>query len=74
MNKNNKSYENWKKVWDNRNITINDNKSLLNQLIAANGFDTGVGDYSLKDWNNLTRYVSKRLKLDKNSNLFEIGC
>jgi len=74
LNKNNKSYENWKKVWDNRDITIDDNKSLLNQLIAANGFDTGVGDYSLKDWNNLTRYVSKRLKLDKNSNLFEIGC
>tara|TARA_B100001113_G_scaffold349877_1_gene346031 strand:- start:1001 stop:1735 length:735 start_codon:yes stop_codon:yes gene_type:complete len=74
MTDNKISYKNWQKVWNNRNANFSDTDDLLQQLILANGFDTGVGDYSIQDWKILTSFIAKEFGLSINSNVFEIGC
>ena len=46
MSKKSTSFQNWKMVWNNRSTKINKKSLLLEELIKANGFDTGVGDYA----------------------------
>ena len=60
-------------VWNNRSIKINKKSLLLEELIKANGFDTGVGDYNIKDWDTLTQFLAK-IDLNTTSKVFEIGC
>ena len=73
MTDNKISYKNWQKVWNNRKTNFSDTDDLLQQLILANGFDTGVGDYSIQDWKKLTSFITKEFGLSINSNVFEIG-
>ena len=74
MSKKSNSFQNWKKVWNSRTIELNTRSQLLDELIKANGFDTGVGDYSTEDWQILTAFLSKKFSLNNNSKVFEIGC
>lgn len=74
MSKKSTSFQNWKMVWNNRSIKINKKSLLLEELIKANGFDTGVGDYNIKDWDTLTQFLAKKIDLNTTSKVFEIGC
>ena len=74
MSKKSNSFQNWKKVWNSRTIELNSRSQLLDELIKANGFDTGVGDYSTEDWQILTAFLAKKFSLNNNSKVFEIGC
>ena len=74
MSKKSNSFQNWKKVWNSREIELNTKSLLLDELIKANGFDTGVGDYNTEDWQTLTAFIAKKFNLNTNSKVFEIGC
>ena len=74
MSKKSNSFQNWKKVWNSRTIELNTRSQLLDELIKANGFDTGVGDYSTEDWQIFTAFLAKKFSLNNNSKVFEIGC
>jgi len=64
----------WHNVWNSKSGLIDENISLLPQLIKLNGFDTGVGDFSIDDWFELTKKICEDGKLKKESSVFEIGC
>lgn len=65
--------KNWKAVWD-RKSADHQSDDLLKSLIQANGFDTGCGDYSSKQWNVMTRELVNMLEIDDSSRVLEVGC
>lgn len=67
--------KNWKDIWNNKAIRKEfDTKITLAQLMEADGFDTGVGSYSEENWRTLVADFCKRVALNKNTNVLEIGC
>ena len=67
---------NWKDVWATRSFnsdSVNDT-SPLDALIKADGFDTGMGDYSVTQWWELTKHISERLSVSRRHSLLEVGC
>lgn len=66
----------WKDVWDRRKIeSINSsNNNILEALIKVDGFDTGMGDYSVNQWLELTKKQVERLNISKIDNVLEVGC
>ena len=63
----------WKKIWENRNIKTSD-KSILNKLIAVDGFDTGYGTINENDWLKYIDYIEEKLNLQNTDSLYEVGC
>ena len=65
--------DNWKIIWSKKNLELNSYKS-LNNLIEANGFDTGFGNYTEVKWRELVYDFYKRVNFNKNANVLELGC
>ena len=65
--------DNWKIIWSKKNLELNSYKS-LNNLIEANGFDTGFGNYTEVKWRELVYDFYKRANFNKNANVLELGC
>lgn len=63
----------WKKIWQKKEIdsTL---KVELAELINADGFDTGVGSYSVKTWRSMVADFCDKVSLKKEANVVEIGC
>ena len=63
----------WKEIWSKKTIKNNSNIS-LEQLILADGFDTGVGSYSQLQWKEMVADIFQRTSLTIDSNILELGC
>lgn len=63
----------WKEVWAERQLDP-DRGSLLAQLLAADGFDTGFGDVQEPNWNAYVAHWAGALGLGAGSSVFEVGC
>jgi ubiquinone/menaquinone biosynthesis C-methylase UbiE len=64
---------NWYKIWNKKKLDkleINN----LEDLIKINGFDTGVGGYSVKEWLLMISSFVKIMNLKSNDDIYEIGC
>jgi trans-aconitate methyltransferase len=64
---------NWKKIWENREVEIPDEVN-LDQLIRINGFDSGAGKIESKDWNIYVKEVVTKIGIKDNESLYEVGC
>lgn len=64
---------NWKKVWENREIK-NSDETILGKLISVDGFDTGYGTIIEKDWLEYIEKISNKLKINDNDSIYEVGC
>jgi len=66
---------NWKKIWDARKSSLSEsNKIDLETLINLDGFDGGAGRIKACDWLEYTRLVAKKLGINKNQSVYEVGC
>tara|TARA_B100000212_G_C27366981_1_gene530755 strand:+ start:747 stop:1457 length:711 start_codon:yes stop_codon:yes gene_type:complete len=65
--------DNWKIIWSKKDLKPNSTQS-LNNLIVANGFDTGVGSYSEDKWREMVFDFLKRTNFNENANVLELGC
>jgi len=64
---------NWKSVWSDREENIN-HSSVLERLIAIDGFDTGYGTILKEDWIQYVENISKIINIQKGDSIFEVGC
>ena len=63
----------WREIWSKKTIKNNFNIS-LEQLILADGFDTGVGSYNQLQWKEMVADIFQRTSLTIDSNILELGC
>jgi len=61
----------WKQIW-NKNERIN--KIILEMLIKADGFDSGAGSFSVDNWIEYTHLFYKKLNIQKNDSIYDVGC
>lgn len=68
--------ETWKEIWERRSFQASGvtDVNLLESLIKADGFDTGMGDYSEAQWWELTKQISTLLGITTKDALLEVGC
>lgn len=66
----------WWKVWNEREIGINNfnDPTILEQLIKIDGFDGPFGKISVTNWKDYASMIGDRLRLQDNESLFEVGC
>jgi len=62
---------NWKKIW-NKNERVNE--IILDMLIKADGFDSPTGGFILEDWTIHTNDLYKKISIQENDSIFEVGC
>ena len=65
--------ENWKSIWSKKDLAPKSTQS-LNNLIVANGFDTGVGSYSEDKWREMVLDFLERTNFTENASVLELGC
>lgn len=67
---------NWLNVWGKRKVQsdVIDSQNILLELIRADGFDTGYGDYSVEQWNIMVAGAAKRLGINEKVKVLEVGC
>lgn len=63
----------WKGVWSARSLDPR-HGSLLAQLLAADGFDTGFGDVQVAAWTDFVNHWADLMNLDQRATVFEVGC
>ena len=63
----------WKEIWGKKEISVNSEIG-LKQLINADGFDNGVGSYSVQNWRKMVADFCNRVSLKNDANVVEIGC
>jgi trans-aconitate methyltransferase len=62
----------WRDIWNKRKLP--DKSSLLQSLIAADGFDSGAGEVLQENWLHYVDWVIKVLEITKTDSIFELGC
>ena len=63
----------WKEIWGKKLIDLKQ-KIILDDLIKADGFDTGVGSYDESSWRRLVADIQSRINVKATENVLEIGC
>ena len=63
----------WKSIWNSKKVDLTGD-DLLASLIKADGFDTGFGNYSVKDWLLMVQDASSKCNASDNDVILEIGC
>ncbi len=66
------STSSWQKVWESRKLTTHG--SVQEQLIRANGFDSGVGEVDIDRYTHFVNYYSELINLKPGESVFEVGC
>lgn len=61
----------WQKIW-NKSDRVDD--YILQTLIKADGFDTGAGSFTLKNWKIYTQELYNKLSVKSNESVYDIGC
>ena len=65
----------WHQVWERKGTDLDlGNDAGLIDLIRANGFDHGPGAHTLESWVAFCKLAQKRLRLDVNSRVLDVGC
>jgi trans-aconitate methyltransferase len=66
----------WHEIWNKRNPQGLDRSKDINlqDLIFADGFDTGAGKINSEDWVQYIRVISRNIDLAPGDSAFEIGC
>ena len=64
---------NWKRIWENKRPELGGD-DFRSALMAANGYDTGFGDYDLDDWERMIGSVAAMAAVSADSRVLEIGC
>lgn len=63
----------WQSIWSKKELAPNSTQS-LNDLIVANGFDTGVGNYDEDKWREMVLDFLKRTNFTEKASILELGC
>lgn len=63
----------WRKIWSKKEL-VKDEIISLENLIKADGFDTGVGSYTPDSWKKMVADFCDRVEIKDTYNLVEIGC
>jgi SAM-dependent methyltransferase len=63
----------WKAIWDARTLDPS-RGTLLAQLMAADGLDTGFGDVSEASWRAFVGEVAATMSLKPGDRVLEVGC
>lgn len=63
----------WNRIWDAREVPPL-RGSVLAQLMAADGLDSGFAGVAEADWRAHARRTAAALKLQPGASLFEVGC
>jgi SAM-dependent methyltransferase len=63
----------WPEVWARRRLDSSKG-SLVAQLLAADGFDTGYGDIAESHWVDFLSDWATQLNITPDSSVFEVGC
>ena len=66
----------WHEIWNKRSIAVPDRSKdiSLQDLISADGFDSGAGKVNSEDWIDYIRFISQKIDLAPGDSIFEIGC
>ena len=62
----------WKEVWAKR--TLSDSCKGLQELIYADGFDSGAGKIDIGHWKDYVTFIYQKIGVKKNDSIFEVGC
>ena len=62
----------WRQIWKKRKIPAD--IAALETLIRADGFDTGSGKITEKEWLCYVKFISGKMGISKRDSIFEIGC
>ena len=65
--------QNWQEIWEARRLDPS-RGSVLAQLMAADGLDTGFGSVSEDSWRSFAKRVASELSLQPGESVFEVGC
>jgi SAM-dependent methyltransferase len=65
--------QNWKEVWEARQMDRT-RGSVLAQLLAADGFDTGFGSLSESAWRQYVRQTAAAIGITPGASVFDVGC
>ncbi len=65
---------NWHKIWAGKTLKGDFQNDLLAALIQADGFDTGVGDYTSEQWLRMTKEFGRRAEITSKDVVLEFGC
>ncbi|QIR39092.1 class I SAM-dependent methyltransferase [Tolypothrix sp. PCC 7910] len=69
------THTNWFNIWNNRNINgLNDHNSILEFLLAVDGYDTEYAKIEKQDWLNYLQKISNKLNINSQHSLLELGC
>ena len=63
----------WKQIWSQKSV-CNLSNITLHDLILANGYDTGVGSYNEKNWRIMVADFCRKIALQPDCRILEIGC
>lgn len=63
----------WQTIWEKRQLDPR-RGSVLAQLMAADGFDSGFGDVDEAGWRHYVGEVQRALGITPTSSLYEVGC
>lgn len=63
----------WRDVWAARTLDTS-RSSMLEQLMAADGLDTGFGNVTEAAWREFALRTAARLGITGGTNVFEVGC
>ena len=66
--------DNWRAIWERKGGQIQNSTSDLEQLLSANGFDTGHGDIAVEAWTSYTERVLGLLGAEARHSIYEVGC
>lgn len=62
---------NWKTIWNKKERIQN---YILEMLIKSDGFDSGVGDFSVEDWKIYMEEIAGFIDLQPEESIFDVGC
>ena len=62
----------WKEIWAKRKLS--DGYKGLQELIYADGFDSGAGKILADDWVRYFKLIYNKLGIQRNDSIFEVGC
>ena len=65
----------WHTLWNKKGVQARQQPSLgLADLIAADGFDSGPGDFTVDSWRRFVQRIITHVGLKKADQCLEVGC
>lgn len=65
----------WKEIWNRRGTShIDFNTIQLQDLIHADGFDSGAGKIDVESWKYYISFIEQKINVEENDSIFEVGC